>query len=103
SGTRSRICQRNGDERIRNGELQILMVKASILWLHKWLAIISGVVVFILGLTGCMYTFHDDLKLICYPEKYFIPSAGTNKTLPLSKLTEMATHSLTEGEKITRV
>lgn len=79
------------------------MVKASILWLHKWLAIISGIVVFILGLTGCIYTFHDDLKLICYPEKYFISSAGTNKTLPLSKLTEIATHALTDGEKITRV
>ncbi|MFC7525118.1 PepSY-associated TM helix domain-containing protein [Parapedobacter sp. GCM10030251] len=79
------------------------MVKAGILWLHKWLAIVSGVVVFILGLTGCIYTFHDDLKQICYPEKYFISSTGSNKTLPLSKLTEVATRALTDGEKITRV
>lgn len=79
------------------------MVRASILWLHKWLAIGSGIVVFILGITGCIYTFHDDLKLICYPEKYFISSAGTGNTLPLSQLTEMATRSLAEGERITRV
>lgn len=79
------------------------MVRDAILWLHKWLAILSGVVVFILGLTGCIYTFHDDLKLLCYPGKYFISATGSSSTLPLSSLTEIANGSLPAGEQVTRV
>ncbi|WP_312189118.1 PepSY-associated TM helix domain-containing protein, partial [Sphingobacterium sp.] len=37
------------------------MLKSVILWLHKWLGIITGLIVFILGLTGCIYTFQDEL------------------------------------------
>lgn len=79
------------------------MVRAGALWLHKWLALISGVVVFTLGLTGCIYTFHDDLKLICYLEKYYIPRSGADKPLPLSELTKIASSALPDEEKVSRV
>lgn len=80
------------------------MIRDAVLWLHKWLALISGVVVFILGITGCIYTFHDDLKLLLYPDKYFIPiNEDNNKALPLSRLTRIAQQALSEEEKITRV
>lgn len=80
------------------------MLKSVILWLHKWLGIITGLIVFILGLTGCIYTFQDELKLWAYPEKYFIHDTNhSTDPLPLSILLSNAQKSLDKGEKITRV
>lgn len=80
------------------------MIKSGILWLHKWLGIITGIIVFILSLTGCVYTFQDELKLWAYPEKYFITGASiSSPPLPLSTLLSNAQHSLDKGQKITRV
>jgi len=81
------------------------MFKAVILCLHKWLGIITGVVVFILSLTGSIYTFQDELKLVAYPEKYFISGTTDHPAipLPLSTLLHYAQKSLPKDEKITRV
>ncbi|MDR6735164.1 PepSY domain-containing protein [Sphingobacterium sp. 2149] len=81
------------------------MFKTVTLWLHKWLGIITGVVVTILSLTGCIYTFQDELKLVAYPEKYFISGTTGHPTipLPLSTLLHYAQKSLPKDEKITRV
>ncbi|MGE8242176.1 MAG: PepSY domain-containing protein, partial [Sphingobacterium sp.] len=80
------------------------MIKSSILWLHKWLGIITGIIVFILSITGCIYTFQDELKLWAYPEKYFIPLVDSSSDpLPLSTLLHNAQHSLDEGQKISRI
>lgn len=81
------------------------MFKTVTLWLHKWLGIITGVVVTILSLTGCIYTFQDELKLVAYPEKYFISGTTGHLTipLPLSTLLHNAQKSLPTDEKITRV
>ena len=80
------------------------MLKSVILWLHKWLGIITGLVVFILSLTGCIYTFQDELKLWAYPEKYFIAETSHSAVpLPLSTLISNAQKSLEKGQKITRV
>ncbi|MGE8427576.1 MAG: PepSY-associated TM helix domain-containing protein [Sphingobacterium sp.] len=81
------------------------MFKTVILWLHKWLGIITGVVVFILSLTGSIYTFQDELKLWAYPEKYIISDTTNQATtpLPLSTLLYSAQKSLQKNQKITRV
>ncbi|WP_293884399.1 MULTISPECIES: PepSY-associated TM helix domain-containing protein [unclassified Sphingobacterium] len=81
------------------------MFKTVTLWLHKWLGIITGVVVTILSLTGCIYTFQDELKLVAYPEKYFISDTTGHPTipLPLSTLIHYAQKSLPKDEKITRI
>ncbi|UIR57441.1 PepSY domain-containing protein [Sphingobacterium sp. SRCM116780] len=80
------------------------MIKKAVLWVHKWLGIMSGIVVLILSLTGCIYTFHDELKLWVYPEKYFITTeTTTSRPLALSHLIRQAQASLEKGEKISRV
>ncbi|WP_220700121.1 PepSY-associated TM helix domain-containing protein [Sphingobacterium puteale] len=80
------------------------MIKSSILWLHKWLGIITGIVVCILSLTGCIYTFQDEIKLWVYPEKYYIAHAdNATAPLPLSTLLSNAQSSLENNQKITRV
>ncbi len=80
------------------------MVKKGIIWLHKWLGIISGIVVFILSITGCIYVFQDELKLCVYPERYFIAEPSFNaEPLPVSELLKIASHALDEKEKISRL
>lgn len=80
------------------------MLKKGILWLHKWLGLFTGLVVFLVSLSGAIYTFHDELKLWVYPEKYFVqPPASDRTPLPLTELIKRAHTALPPGEKITRV
>jgi uncharacterized iron-regulated membrane protein len=75
------------------------MIKKSFLWLHKWLGLITGIVVFLVSITGCIYVFQDDLKLLFYPDKYFTQSSSDNKIpLPLSQLITLAQEQV-EREK----
>lgn len=82
------------------------MIKSWILWLHKWLGLLSGIVVVIVSLTGCIYVFHDDLKTWIYPAKYYLTDvsrASAEKPLPLSTLVAKAEAVLGEGKKVSRV
>ena len=76
------------------------MIKAGLLWLHKWLGLFTGLVVFIVSLSGCFYVFYDELKLIVYPQKYYTQdSVGENsKLLPLTQLIDIAQNALPKGE-----
>ena len=79
------------------------MFKAGVLWLHKWLGIISGVIVLLVSLSGAIYVFADDLKVLVYPERYMLPIDGSGTTKPLSSLIQLAESQLAENEKVTRV
>lgn len=80
------------------------MLKNTILWIHKWLGILTGIVVFLVSLSGAIYTFQDELKLAIYPSKYFLrDSAATQEPKPLSALIAIAQSHLPAGEKISRV
>src|SRR5690606_17296510 len=82
------------------------MIKKTILWIHKWLGLLSGLVIVIISLTGSIYVFHDDLKLMFYPEKYYLSTPIPNdfsQPLPVSTLTEIAQKALLEDEEITRI
>ena len=80
------------------------MVKKGIIWLHKWLGIFSGVIVFILSITGCLYVFQDELKLLSYPERYYIrDGASTQAPQAISTLISIAQSALAEEERISRI
>ncbi|OYQ38279.1 peptidase [Flavobacterium cyanobacteriorum] len=36
--------------------------KKKIRFIHKWLGLLSGLIVFIVSITGCIYCFHDEIK-----------------------------------------
>ena len=36
-------------------------------WLHLWLGLLSGIVVFIVSITGAIYTFKDEIQLLVEP------------------------------------
>lgn len=81
------------------------MIKKKLLWLHKWLGLISGLVVLIVSLTGCLTVFQDELQLMTHPEKFFIEKSNLqpSKAIALSKLISIAEGKLNPGEKISRV
>ena len=82
------------------------MIKKSVLWLHKWLGLIIGLIIFIISVTGCIYVFYDDLKTTIYPERYSIQDRvmpASMQALPLTELITIANNHLPKNEKVTRV
>jgi len=72
--------------------------------LHKWLGILSGIVVVIISLTGCIYVFQDELKLYFYPERYYIQNqVDAKQHLPVSEFFVLAQKAINEKEKISRL
>lgn len=53
--------------------------------LHLWLGLLSGIIVFIVCITGCMYAFKDEINDISQPWK-FTPSRQTSILLPTQVL-----------------
>ncbi|MGE6356248.1 PepSY-associated TM helix domain-containing protein [Flavobacterium sp. NPDC079362] len=43
-------------------------LKKQVRFLHKWLGLISGFIVFIISVTGCIFCFHDEIKDITRKE-----------------------------------
>jgi uncharacterized iron-regulated membrane protein len=63
--------------------------------LHLWLGMASGLVIIILGVTGCIYTFIDEIRPIVYRERIFIsPPPVNTKMLPLQELKNLAQKAL---------
>jgi uncharacterized iron-regulated membrane protein len=65
-------------------------------WLHLWLGLTSGIVVVILGITGCLYTFERELKDIVHRDRLYIEPKAT-PVLPLTQLLAVARKEL--GDK----
>lgn len=61
--------------------------------LHRWLGFASGLVVFILGITGAIYAFEEQLRPVIYKNRHYVVPASTPK-IPLSKLKEIAQNAL---------
>jgi uncharacterized iron-regulated membrane protein len=40
--------------------------KKAFLFVHRWLGFITGLTVFIVSITGCIYCFQDDIQDLCY-------------------------------------
>jgi len=57
--------------------------------IHLWLGLISGIIVFILGITGCIYVFIEDIKPLVYKDRLFV-KAEPVPPQPLSVLLEKA-------------
>jgi hypothetical protein len=62
-----------------------MITKKPIGLLHLWLGLASGLVVFILGLTGCIYAFEDEIREHVYHERLYITPEHKAR-LPVSTL-----------------
>lgn len=62
--------------------------KKLILKIHLWLGLASGLIVVILGITGCLYSFEEELRPIVHD--YYYVDQVKEKKLPLSQIIEIA-------------
>ena len=75
-----------------------------ITWLHLWLGLITGIVVVIVSLTGCLFAFQQEISNWVYKEKYFVqPPAGMTQVMPLSRLKASAQKALGADKAITYI
>jgi uncharacterized iron-regulated membrane protein len=76
--------------------------KKVVSFLHLWLGLVSGLFVFLIAVSGCLYVFVDELKPIVYRERLFVTPENKEK-LPLTQLLSIAQHTLGKDKIITRV
>ncbi|MFH7016697.1 PepSY-associated TM helix domain-containing protein [Flavobacterium sp. FlaQc-47] len=54
-------------------------------WLHLWLGLASGIIVFIMGITGCILVFEQEIKALTSPYLN-VEAQNPDKLLPPSKI-----------------
>lgn len=57
-------------------------------WLHLWMGLTSGLIVFIVGITGCIYVFEKDIRH--YTQRYQFVTPQDKPFLPPTQLRQMA-------------
>lgn len=70
--------------------------------IHLWLGLASGLVVFILGITGAIYAFEDEIKDLVYKDRLYVKVPEGAERLPLSKLIPIAEKAMGRERKISR-
>jgi uncharacterized iron-regulated membrane protein len=75
-------------------------MKQKILWLHRWLGIISGLVVFVVAITGCLYVFEEECRDIFQHKYFYVTPTGSKQ--PLEKISAVVQQQYAT-EKITQI
>ncbi len=79
-------------------------VNRIITWLHLWLGLISGIIVFIVSITGCLFVFQQEISNIVYKKVFYVnPPSSHAQVLPLSELKEKAQKALGSDKPITYI
>jgi len=69
-----------------------MSVKKVTVFLHRWLGLTSGLVVFIVSVTGCLYAFQVEIQNLLQPYRFI--EAQTGPMLPPSQLRDIAVQQL---------
>lgn len=69
-------------------------------WLHLWLGIASGLVVFHLGITGCIFAFQKEITEWIHRKEIFVDVPANRQTVPLSVLKQTAEKALGSNKQI---
>ncbi|MCX2433318.1 MULTISPECIES: PepSY domain-containing protein [unclassified Pedobacter] len=69
-------------------------------WLHLWLGIASGLVVFHLGITGCIFAFQKEITEWIHRKEIFVDVPANRQTVPLSVLKQTAEKALGGNKQI---
>ncbi|MNK46949.1 PepSY-associated TM helix [compost metagenome] len=77
--------------------------KKALYQLHLWLGLCSGLVVFILGITGAIYAFSDELKEILYQQRLYVEVPAGAKPKSFDELLKVGQAKLGSKKKISRV
>ncbi|RZJ83607.1 MAG: PepSY domain-containing protein, partial [Chryseobacterium sp.] len=69
----------------------------------KWIGLVTGLIVFVVSITGCINVFSDELKLFFYHKRYYVDENSAREFLPFTQLRETAQKTLNPDVKISRV
>ncbi len=70
--------------------------------LHLWLGLVSGLVVFIVALTGSLLVFEEELEPLLNTRFHIVPAETEEKRLPLDHLVATTTKQF-PGKKVSRI
>lgn len=70
-------------------------------FIHLWLGLISGLIVFIISVTGCIYVFQKEIGDIYYKKTFFVTPPADPVTLPYSTLLKTAGQVLGKDKPVT--
>jgi uncharacterized iron-regulated membrane protein len=65
-----------------------MTIRKLILQLHLWLGLTSGLVVFIVGITGALYVFEEEGRELFQHGYYHVTAPENTSRLPLTQLTD---------------
>lgn len=65
-------------------------IKKILLKIHLWLGLASGVIVFIVAITGCIYVFSYYIKDVIYKDRHYITIPQKATRAPISQLIKTA-------------
>lgn len=69
--------------------------KKTTLFLHRWLGLITGLVVLILSITGCLFVFHQEISDWVRHDTFYADEVPVNQQpLPVAELQEKAAQKL---------
>ncbi len=74
-----------------------------ILFLHRWIGLFSGLVVFIVSITGAIYVFEKELFALFHPNLVTVETPKKGSVLPLSILKANAQQATSQPINIIRV
>jgi uncharacterized iron-regulated membrane protein len=69
--------------------------------LHLWIGIASSLILFLVCLSGTVYTFRDEIQQWLEPSRYFTDQASVNNKIPIGEL--IARVETESGGKVTAV
>ena len=58
--------------------------------LHLWLGMLSGIVVFIIAITGAIYVFSEEIKSVIYKDRRIIEVPSNQERIPVTELVKIA-------------
>ncbi|GGH60119.1 putative iron-regulated membrane protein [Filimonas zeae] len=71
--------------------------------IHLWLGLVSGTIVFIVAVTGCLFAFQKEISELLHKNKLFVDVPAAAKTMPLSALLPKAQHALGDSMVISNI
>lgn len=69
-------------------------------WLHLWLGLCAGFIVFIVATTGCIYVFQHEITDLLHHDKFYIKPPQNARTLSITQLQDHAEKVLGKGKKV---
>ena len=82
---------------------QAIMIKKIIFQIHLWLGLLSGIVVFIVSITGSIYVFQPEITKWLRRDAIYNDYSNGKSALTQKQLWEIARSELPEGEAISWV